>query len=100
MGKVEKFGFYLMLLLMALFLVFIFFSRQGIKDFRALNIKKASVLSQIDIARQENKQIENQIVRLKQDREYIKHLARHEHGMAAPDELIFKQEKNIQGARP
>jgi cell division protein FtsB len=100
MGKVEKLGFYLTLLLMVLFLVFIFFSRQGIKDYRQLKIKKTSVLSQIDITRQENKLIENQIVRLKQDSEYIKHLAKHEHGMALPDELIFKLEKNIQGARP
>jgi cell division protein FtsB len=43
--------------------------------------------------KQENRQIENQIVRLKQDVEYIRHLAKHEQGMAAPDELIFKQKK-------
>jgi cell division protein FtsB len=78
---------------MGLFLVFIFFSTHGIQDFRQLNRQKASVSAQIDIVKQENQRIENQILRLKQDIEYVRHLAKHEQGMAAPDELIFKQKK-------
>ena len=93
MGRVEKFGFYLALFLMGLFLVFVFFSTHGIQDFRQLNRQKASVSAQIDIVKQENQRIENQIMRLTQDVEYIRHLAKHEQGMAAPDELIFKQKK-------
>ncbi len=80
---------------MGLFLVFIFFSNHGIQDFRQLKSQKASVSAQIDIVKQENKEIEAQILRLKQDIEYIRHLAKHEQGMAAPDELIFKQKKQI-----
>ncbi|EMS80812.1 FtsB family cell division protein [Desulfotignum phosphitoxidans] len=91
MGRIEKFGLYLTLFLMGLFLVFIFFSTHGIRDYRQLNRQKASVSAQIDIVKQENQRIENQILRLKQDIEYIRHLAKHEQGMAAPDELIFKQ---------
>jgi cell division protein FtsB len=93
MGRVEKFGLYLTLFLMGLFLVFIFLSTHGIQDFRQLNRKKASVSAQIEIVKQENQRIENQILRLKHDIEYIRHLAKHEQGMAAPDELIFKQKK-------
>lgn len=93
MGRIEKIGFYLTLLFMGLFLVYIFFSVHGIQDYRQLNRQKASVLTQINIVQQENRQLENQIVRLKQDAEYIRHLAKHEQGMAAPDELIFKQKK-------
>jgi cell division protein FtsB len=93
MGRIEKFGLYLTLFLMGLFLVFIFFSTHGIQDFRQLNRQKASVSAQIDIVKQENQRIENQILRLKQDIEYVRHLAKHEQGMAAPDELIFKQKK-------
>jgi cell division protein FtsB len=93
MGRIEKFGLYLTLFLMGLFLVFIFFSTHGIQDFRQLNRQKASVYAQIDIVKQENQRIENQILRLKQDIEYVRHLAKHEQGMAAPDELIFKQKK-------
>jgi cell division protein FtsB len=93
MGRIEKFGLYLTLFLMGLFLVFIFFSTHGIQDFRQLNRQKASVSAQIEIVKQENQRIENQILRLKHDIEYIRHLAKHEQGMAAPDELIFKQKK-------
>jgi len=93
MGRIEKFGLYLTLFLMGLFLVFIFFSTHGIQDFRQLNRQKESVSAQIDIVKQENQRIENQILRLKQDIEYVRHLAKHEQGMAAPDELIFKQKK-------
>jgi cell division protein FtsB len=93
MGMIEKLGFYLALLLMVLILLLTVFSKNGIKDFHQLTVKQTAVLSQIHIARQENKQIEQQILRLNQDIEYIKHLAKHEHGMAESDELIFKQEK-------
>ncbi len=93
MGRIEKFGFYLTLVLMGVFLIFIFFSPHGIRDYRELKLKKESVFGQIDIVKQENRQIENQILRLRQDIEYIRHLAKHEQGMAAPDELIFKQKK-------
>ena len=93
MGRIEKIGFYLAFVLMGLFLIYIFFCTHGIQDYRRLDRQKASVLSQIDIVKQENKQIENQIVRLKKDPEYIRHLAKHEQGMAGPDELIFKQKK-------
>jgi cell division protein FtsB len=78
---------------MGLFLIYIFFSTHGIKDFRQLNEQKASVMSQIDIVKQENREIENQVIRLKQDIEYVRHLAKHEQGMAEPDELIFKQKE-------
>ena len=93
MGRIEKFGIYLTLFLMGVFLIFIFFSPHGVRDYRRLLLKKASVSAQIEIVKQENRRIENQILRLKQDPEYIRHLAKHEQGMAAPDELIFKQIK-------
>lgn len=91
MNRIEKLGFFMTLFFMGLFLIYIFFSTHGIKDFRHLNRQKASVMSQIDIVKQENREIENQIIRLKQDSEYVRHLAKHELGMAEPDELIFKQ---------
>jgi cell division protein FtsB len=93
MGKTEKLAFFVTGLLLGLFLLLIFFSRHGIKDYRQLILKKASVSAQIDIVRQENRNIEDQILRLTRDIDYVRHLAKHEHGMAEPDELIFKQEK-------
>ncbi len=93
MAVLEKTGFFLALVLMVFILFLIVFSENGIRDYDQLKLKKTAVSSRIHIARQENKIIEKQILRLKQDIGYIKHLARHEHGMAEPDELIFKQQK-------
>lgn len=77
--------------LMVVLLFLIVFSENGIRDYDQLKIKKTVVSSRIDVAKQENAGLEKQILRLKQDLSYIKHLARHEQGMAEPDELIFKQ---------
>ncbi len=93
MVMIEKTIFYLALVLMVLILFVMYFSENGIRDYDQLTLKQAHVLSRIQITRQENKAIEKQILRLKQDAAYIKHLAKHEHGMAAPDELIFIQTK-------
>ncbi len=93
MAVLEKTGFFLALVLMVFILFLIVFAENGIRDYEQLTLKKAVVSSRIHIAKQENKIIEKQILRLKQDINYIKHLARHEHGMAEPDELIFKQQK-------
>ncbi|HKK00053.1 MAG TPA: septum formation initiator family protein [Desulfotignum sp.] len=93
MAVIEKTGFFLAIALMVFILFLIVFSENGVRDYEQLKLKKAAVSSRIQIARQENKIIEKQILRLKQDIDYIKHLARHEHGMAEPDELIFKQQK-------
>lgn len=93
MAVIEKTGFFLALVLVVFILFLIVFAENGIRDYEQLKLKKAAVSSRIQIARQENKVIEKQILRLKQDITYIKHLARHEHGMAEPDELIFKQKK-------
>lgn len=79
--------------LMVVLLFLIVFSENGIKDYDQLKVKKTAASSRIAVAKQENAALEKQILRLKQDISYIKHLARHEHGMAEPDELIFKQQK-------
>lgn len=91
MGVVEKFGFYLVLVLIGGILVMIYFSENGIRDYRALRDKEAAVTSQVRSMETENRQMEKEITSLRKDARYIKHLAKHEHDMAEPDELIFKQ---------
>ncbi len=93
MGLVEKFGFYLTILIMVLLLHLIFFSRNGFQDYQSLKQKEMDIVRVIESVHKDNRRIENQIRGLKTDGEYIRHLARHEHGMAAPDELIFRQKK-------
>lgn len=93
MGFLEKTGFFLAIALMVVLLFLIVFSENGIREYDQLKIKKSAAATRIQAAKHKNAALEKQILRLKQDITYIKHLARHEHGMAEPDELIFKERK-------
>ena len=90
MTVLEKIGFFLTVLLIVLLLFLIFFSRNGVLDYRNLKAKEASVDARILSVEKENQQLGKEIQSLKNDIDYIKHLAKHEHEMAEPGELIFK----------
>lgn len=97
MTVIERIGFYLTALLILFLLVLIFFSRNGILDYRELKEKEAAVMARILDVEKENRQLERQIKSLQSDIDYIRHLAKHEHEMVEPGELIFKtkpQEKD------
>jgi len=86
----EKSAFYLGILLTLVLLFLIFFSKNGIMDYGNLKQQEADIAFQARQIAGENLKIEKEINSLKHDIHYIKHLAKHEHGMAEPGELIFK----------
>ncbi len=90
MTTVEKIGFYLGIGIVLILLGMIFFSTNGVVDYQALKEKEQNIAAQAEMEAHENRKMEKEIKSLKQDIEYIKHLAKHEHEMAEPDELIFK----------
>ncbi len=90
MTVLEKIGFYLAMALIAVMLFMIFFSKNGVMDFRGLKAKEAEVVSRIHAVEEENQRLEEEIRSLKNDINYIKHLAKHEHEMAEQGEMIFK----------
>lgn len=91
MTTVEKIGLYSGIGVALLLLGLIFFSTHGFIDYRALKEQENLINTQVLVESQENRKIENEINRLKHDLEYIRHIAKHEYGMAAPDELVFKK---------
>ena len=91
MTTVEKIGFYLGIGVAVILLGMIFFSTNGVMDYRDLKDKESRVAEQAEKENAENRKIEKEIKSLKRDINYIKHLAKHEHEMAEPDELIFKE---------
>ena len=90
MTVLEKIGFYVTAGLIVFLLFLIFFSRNGVLDYRELKAKEAAVTQRISAVEKENKQLEREIKSLRSDIDYIKHLAKHEHEMVEPGELIFK----------
>jgi len=96
----EQIFFYVGLVLTLVLLFFIFFSKNGIMEYRELKLQEAMTLAQEAEADRENQKIEKEIRSLKLDINYIKHLAKHEHEMAEPDELIFKDKPERKETMP
>ncbi|NWH04778.1 FtsB family cell division protein [Desulfobacter latus] len=91
MTHMEKIGLYLALGAAVILLFMFFFSTSGVMDYSRLKARQAQLEVQVAIAGSQNSKIEKEILKLKTDIEYIKHLAKHEYEMAAQDELIFKE---------
>lgn len=91
MTILEKIGLYAGVFLTLVLVALIFFSKNGVMDYRRLTEKEQALSQRLHQVERENRRIENQIRSLQQDMDYLRHLARHEHGMAAPDEIIFKE---------
>lgn len=86
----EKTAFYIGILLTLVLLSLIFFSKNGVMEYGKLKQQEADIAAQTVQAKKENQKIEREIKSLKHDINYLKHLAKHEHEMAEPGELIFK----------
>ena len=90
MTVAEKICFYLGIGVALVLLWMILFSTKGVMDYRDLKDKEARIKAQAALEYRQNRKVEKEINSLKHDMEYIRHIAKHEHGMAAPDEVIFK----------
>jgi cell division protein FtsB len=86
----EKTAFYIGILLTLVLLFLIFFSKNGIVEYKKLKQQESEIAAQAVTVARENRKIEKEINSLKHDINYLKHLAKHEHEMAEPGELIFK----------
>ncbi len=78
-------------IIVSFILVFlIIFSYNGILDYYHLSKKKQLILLDNKKIIEKNKRLARQINRLTNDKEYIGHVAKHEFGMAAADEFVFR----------
>ena len=96
----EKISFYIGIMLTLALLFLIIFSKNGIMDYGKLKKQEAGIAVQAVQVAKENRKIEKEIKGLKHDINYIKHLAKHEHGMAEPGELIFKNKSERKVKKP
>ena len=99
MTRMEKICLYLTMGGAVILLFMFFFSTRGVMDYSRLKFRQEQLEAQAAIAANQNSKLEKEILKLKTDIEYIKHLAKHEHEMAAQDELVFKEKSKNQGAK-
>ncbi len=76
-------------MLFALFFLTIF-SHNGLIDYIKLCKAKQVILSDNQSIKKKNLDFSRQINRLTNDDKYIEHIAKHEFGMAGPDEYVFR----------
>ena len=98
MTRMEKIGLYLAMGGAVILLFMFFFSTRGVMDYSRLKYRQEQLDSRAAIAGSQNSKMEKEVLKLKTDIEYIKHLAKHEHEMAAQDELVFKEKPKKQGS--
>lgn len=94
----EKICLYLVMAGAVILLFMFFFSTRGVMDYSCLKSRQEQLETQAAIAVNQNSKMEKEILKLKTDIKYIKHLAKHEHEMAAQDELVFKEKSKNQGS--
>lgn len=99
-SKFEKIGLILSAFIIVVLVFLILFSERGVMDYKALKKKEAIVNKQTHAVDAKNRKLESEIRRLKDDSEYIKHVAKHVHDMAEDDELIFKNKEDTKRSRP
>ena len=100
MTGIEKIGVTLGILLILGLLGMIAFSTNGVMDYERLKERESQVAARAQLEMRHNRKLEKEIKSLKHDIDYIKHLAKHEHEMAEPDELIFKDKTVRKGDQP
>ncbi|PIE62946.1 MAG: septum formation initiator [Desulfobacter postgatei] len=91
MTCIEKICLYLALAGAVILFLMFFFSTRGVMDYHQLKSRQEELEARTAIAVRQNSKLEKEILRLKTDIEYIRHLAKHEHEMAARNELVFKE---------
>lgn len=92
----EKICLYLAMAGAVVLLIMFFFSTRGVMDYNRLKSRQDELEARAAIADAQNSKMEKEILKLKTDLEYIKHLAKHEHEMAAQNELVFKEKSESQ----
>mgnify|MGYP006433076567 CR=1 FL=1 len=86
----EKFFLSCTGMIFLLVLALIVFSKNGLLDYTRLEKEKAAVLRENAKIQSRNQSLLREIRRLKRDPDYIRHVARHDMGMSAENEVIFK----------
>ncbi len=86
----EKVGLFFTIMFLLLVLGLIVFSKNGILDYTSLAKEKAAVVRENERIRKRNQILVQQIHRLRNDPEYIRHVAKHDLGMTAADDVVFK----------
>lgn len=90
MSPFEKSLLWVSATVMVLLMVLIVYSENGLRDWMELRKEEVMIRKATQEIKAQNLELARRIERLKQDLDYIEHVARHDLEMVKQDELIFK----------
>ena len=90
---VNKMVYVPVLLVLTILFFLIIFDNSGLKDWWLLQKEEQKIQMENMVLKKKNAHLVKKIYRLKNDLGYIAYIARHEFGMIAPDELMFRFKK-------
>lgn len=86
----EKTIYILATSVMVILAFLILYGKNGFMDGNRLRLQEQSIINENIAITDANRVLERKVGRLKSDLGYIEHIARHELGMVAKDELVFR----------
>lgn len=89
-GLVQRLVFFSTITAMVVILFMIVYSENGVNDWQHLSRDLADIQAKNKDLDLDNRELARTIERLKIDMGYIEHVARHELGMTAKNEVVFR----------
>lgn len=86
----EKIIYTTVISVMVILAFLILYGKNGFMDGNRLRLQEESIINENIAINDANRVLERKVGRLKSDLSYIEHIARHELGMVAKDELVFR----------
>ena len=102
--RLSKTGFFkvtfFFLLLLALMAAWLGFGERGLGHLFQMEKERQSHLERISQLERENKELLDEIERLRTDQEYIEAMGRRELGLVKNEEILYRFEKNAKSDKP
>ncbi len=86
----ERTVYFASISIMIILVFLILYGKNGFIDVHNLRLQEQAIIEENEAINAANRVLERKINRLKSDISYIEHIARHELGMVAKDELVFR----------
>ncbi|MBF0468210.1 MAG: septum formation initiator family protein [Desulfamplus sp.] len=86
----EKTIYFTIISVMVILAFLILYGKNGFMDVNRLKLQEESIIGENMAIDEANRVLERKVGRLKSDLGYIEHIARHELGMVATDEFVFR----------
>ncbi|MBF0257327.1 MAG: septum formation initiator family protein [Desulfamplus sp.] len=86
----EKTIYLTVISVMVILAFLILYGKNGFMDGNRLRLQEQTIINENIAINDANRVLERKVDRLKSDLGYIEHIARHELGMVAKDELVFR----------